>query len=84
MAIVETTTIRVRRSTHERLAKEAEREGKSVIQVVEEAMDVLEEVRMLKSAERAWQRMGEMPAEVFAADGLLTAEEIAQIESKED
>ncbi|HVQ57430.1 MAG TPA: hypothetical protein VMS60_00845 [Solirubrobacterales bacterium] len=84
MAIVETTTIRVRRSTHERLTKEAELEGKSVTQIVEEAMDMLEEVRILESAKRAWQRMGELPDEVVAASGALTDEEIAQIESKED
>jgi uncharacterized protein (DUF1778 family) len=80
MAIVETTTIRVRRSTHERLTKEAELAGKSVTQVLEEVTDLLEQERILESAERAWERMGEMPAEAFAADGALTDEEIAQIE----
>ncbi|HEX5610656.1 MAG TPA: ribbon-helix-helix protein, CopG family [Solirubrobacterales bacterium] len=54
MAIVETTTIRVRRSTHERLTKEAEREGKSVTQVVEEAVELLEEQRLLEGMVR-WQ-----------------------------
>jgi hypothetical protein len=53
MAIVETTTIRVRRSTHERLTKEAEREGKSVTQLVEEAVEMFEEQSLLDSMVRS-------------------------------
>ncbi len=45
MASVETTTIRVRRNTHERLQKEAELTGQSVTQVLEEAADLLEEAK---------------------------------------
>lgn len=53
MAIVETTTIRVRRSTHERLTNEAELAGKSVTQLLEEAADALEEQRLLESMARS-------------------------------
>jgi uncharacterized protein (DUF1778 family) len=55
MASVETTTIRVRRSTHERLRKAAEQSGKSVTQLLEQAADMLEEEQLLQSAERAWE-----------------------------
>jgi uncharacterized protein (DUF1778 family) len=68
MASVETTTIRVRRSTHERLQKQAELMGKSVTQVVEEAADLLEEAKMLESAEGHWKRMAERTPEEVARD----------------
>jgi uncharacterized protein (DUF2384 family) len=58
MASVETTTIRVRRSTHQRLQKEAEQRGKSVTELLEVAADVLYEQRILESAERSWERHG--------------------------
>ena len=80
MASVETTTIRVRRSTHQRFQEEAERQGKSVTELLDEAADILEERSILLSAERAWEKMAEMPAEEFALDGALTDEEIAQLE----
>lgn len=79
MASVETTTIRVRRSTHKRLQEEAERQGKSVTELVEEAAEFLEEQRMLQSAERAWEELAAMPSEVAALDGALSDEEIAQL-----
>jgi hypothetical protein len=79
MASVETTTIRVRRGTHKRLQAEAERQGKSVTEVLDEAADILEERSMLLSAERAWEELAAMPAEVAALDGALTDEEIAQL-----
>jgi hypothetical protein len=66
MAVVETTTIRVRRSTHERLQKQAELTGQSVTQVLEEAADLLEEAKMLEGAEGAWQRAAELPPEILA------------------
>ncbi len=47
MASVETTTIRVRRSTKDRLAREAEMAGASMTEVLEAAVDVLEEQRLL-------------------------------------
>lgn len=59
MARAETTTIRVRRSTHERLAKEAELAGKSVTQVLEEATELLEEQRMLDEFVRLYERYGD-------------------------
>lgn len=59
MAIVETTTIRVRRSTHERLTKEAELAGKSVTEMLEIATTMLEEQRMLASAIRSWEEHGD-------------------------
>lgn len=59
MARVETTTIRVRRDTHERLAKEAELAGKSVTQVLEEATELLEEQRMLEDFVRLYERYGD-------------------------
>jgi uncharacterized protein (DUF1778 family) len=58
VATVETTTIRVRRSTQERLAKEAELAGVSVIEVLDTAADILEEQRLLEGAERSWEKHG--------------------------
>jgi len=79
MASVETTTIRVRRSTHRRLQEEAERQGKSVTEVLDEAAQLLEEQSMLASAQRFWKRLAAMPDEVAQLDGALTDEEIAQL-----
>lgn len=59
MASVETTTIRVRRSTHLRLQKEAEHRGKSVTEVLEAATDLLEEERMLESFVRSYELYGD-------------------------
>ncbi len=72
----------MRRSTHERLQRQAELTGQSVTQVLEEAADLLEEVQMLESAERAWERMAELPPEVAARDGLFTEAEIAATEER--
>ena len=83
MASVETTTIRVRRSTHKRLQEEAERQGKSVTEVLDEAADILEERSMLLSAERAWEELAAMPPEVASMDGALTDEEIARLQPDE-
>lgn len=58
MASTETTTVRVRRSTHERLQREAELAGTSVTQVLERAADLLEERRMLDSFASAYERHG--------------------------
>jgi uncharacterized protein (DUF1778 family) len=79
MASVETTTIRVRRSTQQRLQKEAELAGKSVTQVLEEAADVLEENRLIDSAVRSWEKLAAMPAEVAALDGSLTDQELSEL-----
>jgi len=53
MASVETTTIRVRRATHERLQKQAEATGQSVTQVLEEAATPSTPQRTWRSAARA-------------------------------
>ena len=58
MASVETTTIRVRRSTQKRLQEEAEHRGKSVTELLDIAADVLYEQRVLESAERSWEKHG--------------------------
>lgn len=59
MAIVETTTIRVRRSTQQRLAKEAERAGISVVEVLEAAVGLLEEQRLLTSMDESYRKHGD-------------------------
>jgi len=59
MAVVETTTIRVRRSTQQRLAKEAERAGISVVEVLEAAVDLLEEQRLLASMDQSYRKHGD-------------------------
>lgn len=56
MASVETTTIRVRRSTQKRLAKEAELAGTSVTEVLEAATDLLEEQRLLEGMARSHEK----------------------------
>jgi uncharacterized protein (DUF1778 family) len=80
MASVETTTIRVRRSTHERLHKQAELTGQSVTQVLEEAADMLEEAKVLESAERAWERMAELSPETVARDTARDDEWVRELE----
>ncbi|HEY2714828.1 MAG TPA: hypothetical protein VGI73_01255 [Solirubrobacterales bacterium] len=59
MASVETTTIRVRRSTHQRLQKEAELQGKSVTEVLEIAAEMLEEQRLLAGFVRSYELYGD-------------------------
>jgi uncharacterized protein (DUF1778 family) len=81
MASVETTTIRVRRSTHERLRKQAEIAGQSVTQVLEEAADLLEEAKMIESAERAWARMAEQSPEDRAREAARDEEWVREIEA---
>lgn len=67
MAAIETTTIRVRRSTKQRLAKEAELAGTSVVEVVEAAVDLLEEQRLLASMDESYRKHGdEIHAEMKA------------------
>jgi uncharacterized protein (DUF1778 family) len=58
MAIIETTTIRVRRSTQERLAREADLVGKSLVDVLDVAADLLEEQRLLAEMDRAYRMHG--------------------------
>ncbi len=59
MAVVETTTIRVRRSTQYRLAKEAELEGISVVEMLEAAVDLWEERRLLDSMDESYAKYGD-------------------------
>jgi hypothetical protein len=72
MASVETTTIRVRRNTHERLAKEAELAGTSMTEVLEAAVDVLEEQRLLDGMARSHAEHADaMKAEMAIWDATL-------------
>lgn len=59
MAAVETTTIRVRRNTHKRLTEEAERGGMSVVEMLEAAVDLLEEQRLLASMDESYRKYGD-------------------------
>ena len=59
MAVVETTTIRVRRSTQQRLAHEAEEAGVSVIEMVDAAVDLWEERRLLDSLDESYRKHGD-------------------------
>jgi hypothetical protein len=59
MASVETTTIRVRRSTHKRLQEEAQHRGESVTEVMEAAADMLEEQRLLQGFIRCYELHGD-------------------------
>jgi hypothetical protein len=72
VATVETTTIRVRRSTQLRLAQEAEIAGTSVVEVLDAAADLLEEQRLLSSMDRAYRERGpEIREEMRAWDATL-------------
>lgn len=72
MASVETTTIRVRRSTQKRLAKEAELAGTSMTEVLEAAVDVLEEQRLLDGMARSHAEHADaMKAEMAIWDATL-------------
>lgn len=59
MAEVETTTIRVRRSTQRRLTEEARLEGMSVIEMVDAAVDLWEERRLLDSMDESYRKYGD-------------------------
>lgn len=67
-----TTTMRVRRSTQKRLAREAELAGRPMIDVLDAAADLLEERRMLDSMDSAYRNHGaEIRAEVEAWDATI-------------
>jgi hypothetical protein len=80
MAAVETTTIRVRRSTQRRLAEEAKLAGTSVVEVLEAAVDLLEEQRLLTSMDESYRKHGDEIHEEMKAwlemplDGLTDAD----------
>lgn len=59
MAVTETTTIRVRRSTQKRLAEEAKRREVSMIEVLDAAMDLLEEQQLLASMDETYRKHGD-------------------------
>ena len=59
MAEVETTTIRVRRSTQRRLAEEAREAGMSVIEMVDAAANLWEEKRLLDSMDESYRKYGD-------------------------
>jgi len=59
MAEVETTTIRVRQSTRQRLAEEAREAGMSVIEMVDAAVELWEEQRLLASMDQAYAKHGD-------------------------
>jgi uncharacterized protein (DUF2384 family) len=59
MAVVETTTIRVRRTTQQRLAEEAQKAGVSVIEMVDAAVDLWEERQLLESMDESYRKHGD-------------------------
>lgn len=59
MAATETMMIRVRRSTKERLARQAELEGKSLTEMFDVAVDVLEEQILLASMDESYRKYGD-------------------------
>jgi hypothetical protein len=59
MAITETTTIRVRRSTQKRLAEEAKLRGVSMTEVLDAAVDLLEEQQLLASLDETYRKHGD-------------------------
>jgi uncharacterized protein (DUF2384 family) len=59
MAITETTTIRVRRTTHRRLAAEAEMAGMSVVEMLDAAVELWEERRLLESMDKSYAKHGD-------------------------
>lgn len=59
MAAVETTTIRVRRNTQRRLAQEAEIAGKNVVDMLDVAVDLIEEQRLLISMDESYAKHGD-------------------------
>ncbi|HVY96109.1 MAG TPA: hypothetical protein VHA54_04015 [Solirubrobacterales bacterium] len=59
MAVTETTTIRVRESTRARLAEEAKQAGMSVVEMVDAAVDLWEERRLLDSMAESYAKHGD-------------------------
>jgi uncharacterized protein (DUF1778 family) len=59
MAAVETTTIRVRRGAQKRLARQAEIEGKSLTEMFDAAVDLLEEQSLLTSMDESYRKYGD-------------------------
>jgi hypothetical protein len=59
MAVVETTTIRVRRKTQERLAREAEIAESSVVDMFDAVVDLWVEQRLLASMDESYRKHGD-------------------------
>ncbi len=59
MAVVETTTIRVRRKAQERLAHEAEIAESSVVDMFDAVVDLWEEHRLLASMDESYRKHGD-------------------------
>jgi hypothetical protein len=59
MAVVETTTIRIRRTTKRRLAQAAELAGISVVEMLEAVVDLWEEQRLLASMDESYRKHGD-------------------------
>jgi hypothetical protein len=72
MAVTETTTIRVKRSTQKRLSQEAGLAGMSVVEMVDAAVDLWEERRLLDSMDESYAKHGdEIHEEMKIWDGTL-------------
>ncbi|MBK5219736.1 MAG: hypothetical protein JJE35_08120 [Thermoleophilia bacterium] len=67
MTVVETTTIRVRRGTQRRLAQEAKLAGTSVIELLDAAVDLWEEQRLLTSMDESYAKHGDAIREEMKA-----------------
>jgi hypothetical protein len=62
----------VRKTTHRRLKEEAERKGASVVEMLEAAVDLLEEQRLLASMDESYRKHGdEIREEMKAWDATL-------------
>jgi len=59
MAATKTVMIRVRRSTQERLAREAKLEGTSLTEMFDAAVDLWEERRLLDSMDESYRKYGD-------------------------
>lgn len=59
MAVTETMMIRVRRSTQERLARQAKLEGRSLTDMFDAAVDLLEEQHLLASMDESYRKHGD-------------------------
>ena len=59
MVVVETTTIRIRKATQVRLAREAEIAESSLVDMLDAAVDLWEERRLLNSMDESYKKFGD-------------------------
>jgi hypothetical protein len=59
MVVTETTTTRIKRSTQERLAREAEIAGSSMVEMLDAAVELWEEQRLLASMDESYRKHGD-------------------------